>query len=407
MMSNLPQERNLIRDLAAQYRELAESAEYETRRVRWRDVNGLRKSDRAPVWIRPAGVWSELLPQSELVCQDPYLREIEYRLRQDLLHDGLGDDHVIEPWWDVPAVFDCTNEHLFGLPTQVLVGSTDQGGWRFKPPLQTPENFEKVVLPDWSYNPEKSAQALEQAHDVFDGVLEVRQSCHPHLHQVLGVYLDQLRGMGEMMLDLYVQPHLIHRLMAKILETCLRDLRAVEASGLLTPNNYGGMRCCDPINGNPPPGQVRLHHLWGDGNSQEFDEVSPAMWEEFLLNYQKPALQQFGRVQYGCCEDLTQKVRGVLSIPNLRVFVCSFWTNLDTVLEAVEDRYCVMWRQSAAEVTLHPDLSAYERYLDEHMPKLRGHFYQVVLREIQTLDGHPDRLREWAQLTIRKAEENA
>ena len=34
------------------YRELAESDEYETRRRRWRDVLGLRKPDRAPVWMR-------------------------------------------------------------------------------------------------------------------------------------------------------------------------------------------------------------------------------------------------------------------------------------------------------------------------------------------------------------------
>ena len=53
--------------------------------------------------------------------------------------------------------------------------------------------------------------------------------------------------MGEMMLDLYVQPHLIHRLMAKILEAALRDLRAVEDSGLLSMNNYGGMRPLSPL----------------------------------------------------------------------------------------------------------------------------------------------------------------
>jgi hypothetical protein len=398
-------ERDLIRDLAAQYHELAESDEYETRRRRWRDVLGLRKPDRAPVWMRPAGVWAELLPQSDLVCQDPYLRACEYRLRQDLIHSDLGDDHVMEPWWDVPAVFDCDSQFVWGLQTQVLVGTTSQGGWKFKPPLQTPQDFEKVTIPTWTYNPQKTEQALAQAHDLFEGVLEVRPTCQPHLHQTLSAYVDQLRGMGEMMLDLYVQPHLIHRLNAKILEACLRDLRMVEDTGLLTMNNYGGMRCSDPVNGNPPPGQVRLHNLWCDGNSQEFDEVSPAMWEEFLLNYQLPVFQQFGLVQYGCCERLTEKIQGVLRIPNLRTFVCSFWSDLDKIIDACGQKYCIMWRQSAAEVTLHATLEATEKHLDEGLRKLQGHYYQVVLRELQTEGGHPGRLKEFARLAIAKAEE--
>lgn len=398
-------ERDHVRHLASQYRELAESEEYETRRRRWRDVLGLRRPDRAPVWLRPAGVWTELLPAEALVCQDPYLRAAEYRLRQDLIHHEIGDDHVVEPWWDVPAVFDCDTPHTWGLQTQKLVGSTSLGGWRYEPPVKTPEDFERVTIPTFTYRSQKSQLALEQAQELFDGVLETRLTCQPHLHQTLGAYVDQLRGMGEMMLDLYTQPHLIHRLNAKILEACLRDLRAIEDSGILTTNNYGGMRCSDPINGNPAPGEVRLHHLWADGNSQEFDEVSPRMWEEFLLSYQLPVFQQFGLVQYGCCERLTEKIAGVLRIPNLRTFVCSFWTDLDRVLEACGRNYCIMWRQSAAEVTLHDTLEATERHLDEGLRKLQGHYYQVVLRELQTEGGHPGRLKEFAKLAVEKAEQ--
>lgn len=397
-------ELHLIRELATRVAALAHSDEYETRRRRWRDVNALRKPDRAPVWLRPAGVWTELLPQDSLTCTDPYLRAMEYRLRQGLLKDDIGDDHLVEPFWDVPAVFDCDSQFLFGLQTQVLTERTELGGWRFQPPIQTPEDFERVTVPTFTYNPLKTSEALERAADALADTLPVRLTCGPHLHQTLGAYLDQLRGMGEMMLDLYVQPHLIHRLMAKILEACLRDLRAVEESGLLTPNNYGGMHCSDPINGDPPPGQVRLHNLWADGNSQEFDEVSPRMWEEFLLNYQKPIFQQFGLVHYGCCEDLTQKIQGVLSIPNLRIFVCSAWTDLDRVIEAVNGKYTIMWRQSAAEVTLPDSLDKVEQHLDSGLSRLQGQYYQIVLRELQTLHNHPTRLHDYARLAIEKAE---
>lgn len=400
-------ERDWVRALARQVAELAASDEYERRRQRWRDVNELRRPDRAPVWLRPAGVWAELLPDNDLVCQEPYLRATEQRLRQNLIKHEIGDDHIFEPCWEVPAKFDLSSDHTWGLPVQVLEERTELGGWRFRPPLQTPEDFDRVTVPQYTYNAAATETALGQADDLVGDILPVQVTCGPHLTFTLGAHLDQLRGMGQMMLDLYVQPERIHRLMARILEGCLADLRAIEESGLLTPNHHQPMFCSDPLGGYTPGQPAGLHHLWADANSQEFDEVSPAMWEEFLLSYQRPLLQQFGRVQYGCCENLTTKIEGVLTIPNLRILVCSAWTSLERVLEACGQKYCLMWRQSAAEVTLTDDLGKVEKQLETGLRQLQGHYYQIVLRELQTLGGHPGRLHEWARLAIAKAEKYA
>jgi len=142
-------------------------------------------------------------------------------------------------------------------------------------------------------------------------------------------------------------------------------------------------------------------------NSQEFDQVSPAMWEEFCLQYQKPIFARFGLVGYGCCENLTHKIAGVLSIPNLRVFVCSGWTNLDSVIEAVGTRYCIMWRQKASEVVFPDDTASIRNHLMDGARRLQGHYYQVVLRELQTLAGHPARLHAWTRLAKEAAEKYA
>jgi hypothetical protein len=404
-MPTLDQQRDHVRELARRLAELAASGEYETRRRRWRDVNGLRRPDRAPVWLRPAGCWKELLPEDALQCEDPTLRAMERSLRMDLIKDEIGDDHLVEGWWPVTAAFDCDSQYAWGLRTQQLVGSTDLGGWRYEPPIKTEEDFEKVTIPTFTYNPARTQEAADRAHEVLGDLLPIRVTCGPHVGSILNCLVDQLRGLSDMMLDLYVQPQRVHRLMAKLLEGSLRDLRAIEDSGLLTPNNFGGMHCSDPINGDPPPGEVKLHNLWCDANSQEFDEVSPRQWEEFLLNYQMPIFQQFGLVHYGCCEDLTTKIQGVLRIPNLRIFVCSAWTDLSKVIAACGQKVCIMWRQSAAEVTLSDNLDKVEQHLDDGLRQLQGHYYQVVLRELQTLGGHPRRLHEWAKLAIEKAEQ--
>jgi hypothetical protein len=141
---------------------------------------------------------------------------------------------------------------------------------------------------------------------------------------------------------------------------------------------------------------VRLSDLWIAANSQDFDQVSPAMWEEFLLAYQLPIFAQFRYVSYGCCESLTRKMAAVLKIPNLRVFVCSAWTDLEKVVEAVGDRYVIMWRQKATDVVFAEDAQQIRRQVDEGLRVAAGSRVQIVLRELQTLNGRLGRLKEWA-----------
>lgn len=399
-------DRQVVRRLAEQVAELAASDEYETRRRRWRDVNGLRKPDRAPVWCRPAGAWKEILPDDAIESQDPLCRDVERTLRQHLFKDEVGDDHIVDPWWEVPAVFDCDTEHTWGLPTQRLVASTSLGGWRYDPPVKRVEDYERLTIPTFTYNPQKTQEALSRMDDLLGEILPVRLACGPPLGAHLSVYLDQLRGMSGMLEDLAFHPKVVHRVMALMLEGVLRSLRAAEETGLLTPNNHQPMTCSDPI-GSSQDGKTRLCDLWASSNSQEFQEVSPAMWEEFLLNYQIPIFQQFGLVQYGCCEDLSRKIRGLLRIPNLRVFVCSYWTDLDRVVEACGTQYTIMWRQLSAHVTVSYSADQVRGHLREGMRKLKGHYYQIVLREIETLGGDPKRLHAWARTAREVAEEMA
>ena len=73
----------IVRDLATQVMELAQSEEYKRRRRRWRDVNELRKPDRAPVWCRIALAWREILPDDDLQCEDPTLHSFPTRRSSD------------------------------------------------------------------------------------------------------------------------------------------------------------------------------------------------------------------------------------------------------------------------------------------------------------------------------------
>jgi hypothetical protein len=190
--------------------------------------------------------------------------------------------------------------------------------------------------------------------------------------------------MGPMMEDLAFRPELVHRAMAKLTEGVLNGMRVAEEAGCSRPTTTS--RWSAPTRSTiRPRGRSACTTSGWRANSQEFDTVGPAMHEEFLLSYQKVVFQSFGRVQYGCCESLSNKTDIVLGIPNLRIFVCSFWSDLEKIIEACGTDYCIMWRQSAAQVTLPDTLDEHRAHLEWGLQRLQGHSYQIVLRELETL----------------------
>jgi len=391
-------ERDWVRELGQQVAAVAADPGTERARQRWRDVNALRRPDRAPVWCRPVGAWRELLPETALQCEDPWLRGIERTFRQALIKHDIGDDEPFEACFAVRAVFDCDPPNVWGVEIRRHRPGTAGGAWAYDPPLKRPEDLDRLRLPTYTYNASKTEAERERAEELLGDILPVCIRCEPPLHNILCNYAADLRGLEQILLDAALQPDLLHRLMAHLSRAVFEANRQIEATGLLRPNNTGPMTCSEPFGPPPRDGAYCLKNLWCMANSQEFDGVSPAMWEEFLLAYQKPVFEQFGRVGYGCCEDLTEKMDGVLSIPNLRIFVCSAWTDLDRVLDRVGDDVVIMWRQKASDVVFPEETDVLRRDLEEGIRKLRGRPYQIVLRELQTLAGHPDRLHVWTRL---------
>jgi hypothetical protein len=390
------QERDTVRELARQVAEIAAAPENEAIRRRWRGVNALGTPDRAPVWCRPVGAWNEILPDDHLTCTDTVLRAAERRLRRVLIKHDIGDDSPIDDFFAVPARFHVAPPNRWGLDVAKRQPADAGGAWAYDPPLKTEADFEKLRLPTFTFDEPGTEKALACAHDLLGDVLPVRRTCGAPLTATLGYPAADLRGLTQMMLDAAARPDLLHRLMAHLRDGTLKAMDEIEATGLLTSNHTGPMTCSEPI-GDRGDGPLTYANLWCIANSQEFDGMSPAMWEAFCLDYQRPILARFGRSAYGCCENLTDKIDGVLSIPNLRIFVCSAWTDLDKVIERCGTERVIMWRQKASDVVFAEDTDAVRRDLEAGLKRLRGCRYQIVLRELQTLAGHPDRLHVWTR----------
>ncbi len=399
-----PAERDLVRDLARRVREAADDERMPAIHRRWADVNGLRRPDRAPVWCRPVGAWGEILPEGSLACTDPWLRGVERQFRRVLFKVELGDDTPLWPRFDVEAVFDVAPANRWGVEIGRHAATEAGGAWAYDPPLKSEADFGRLAMPRFRYNAAETHRRAEQADALLGDILPVRVRRGPGYDSatMVGSAAAELRGLEQVMMDMVMAPELLHRLMAHLRDARLAELDAWESAGAVTPNTDGPMLCSDPVG--PAGDAPTLANCWCAGNSQEFDGGSPAMWEEFCLAYQRPIFERFALACYGCCENLTGKIDGVLSIPNLRIFVCSAWTNLQTLLSRVGRDYCVMWRQKATDVVMPDDLDKLAADLDAGTRQLQGHYYQIVLRELQTLAGHPRRLHDWTRLAIAAAE---
>lgn len=405
MTTTADKARNTVRELARRIAELANSSENEQRCRRWCDVNSLRKPDRPPVICHPgSGAWRELLPDGAPLGDDSFLTGLEVNLRRQLFKWDLGDDTVLDRGMPVGTVMRLEGQHLWGLPVQVVhpEGGSDgtRTAWRYDPPLREEGDIERIVAPCFRHDRAATQQALDRMDALLGDILPVRETCAvPGPGAWLHGWATQLRGVEQLLVDLMDRPEWVHRLMRTLMEGHLGVMDQFERAGVLTLNNTGLMECDDLPQAGFDPAQVRLRDTWGRGESQEFQGVSPSQHEEFLLRYQKPILERAGLTFYGCCENLTNKIDLILSIPNLRRFVCSPWTDIGKLAAAVEERYAIEWRQKATDVVYaSAGLQSVADHLERGLRLAATCPLMIVLQELETVNGNLTRLSEWAAL---------
>ncbi len=396
-------EEQVVRELAWRVSEFASSENNAQMIKRWHDVNSLRKPDRMPVYCYPSGdgVWGEIFSDDPVISGDPWLREVETYMKKLLYKRHIADDTPINPYFPVQAVMDVHPSNIWGIDIKTHHTNVKGGSWSYQSTLMDLSDFDKLRIPVYTFNSKKTEELVEKADRLLFDILPPKVLCQNILSATLCHYAANLRGLEKILMDTILEPDLLHRLMAYLRDCVLSSLDQLETIGRITPNTDGDLSTgpySEDIGPDPVNGKYTFKNCWIYANSQEFDPVSPTAWEEFLLDYQKPIFERFGLVSYGCCENLTQKINGVMSIPNLRIFVCSAWTNLNLLLEKTDQKYVIQWRQMASDVIFAENMDKIKQHLAEGVKKLSGVSTQIMLREVETLNGNTDRLKEWTTL---------
>jgi len=323
-------------------------------------------------------------------------------LRKELFWgESMGDDRVVEPFFNVPHVF---TESDWGM-SDTKKGGDHGGSYSWDSPLKSYDDFDKLHFPVIKVDTEASAAVLAMAEDCLGDLLTVRRKTGWWWTLGMTWTLAKLRGLEQMMMDMYDEPENLKRFMDFLSRGHLAKLDFLEANGLLFSNadstyvGSGGFGNTRQL----PHGKniVTTHDMWGFCESQETTSVSPDMFAEFIYPYQKPILERFGLNCYGCCEPLDQRWPIVKDAPHLRRVSVSTWANPDVMGEFLGGKYVFSSKPNPAHLAvpvLHEHAAREELRRVISSAHRNGCKLELIMKDNHTLGGNPMNAVNWCRM---------
>jgi hypothetical protein len=397
----------ILRELAEQYVQVAQKPVQEERRGLWRAHNGLQRT--RPLVLVTYGmhnVWCEqVFGDSTLECQDPFYRAHERNLRLMLFHDTIGDDYILEPWVTQRATVVTHPEGLWGVSGGDIGSVLHDHVWRFHPPIKEWEHIKKLKTPHHVIDEEATARDVERLQEAIGDILHVdvdRGPVFQSFNADISTDVALMRGLDQLMLDMYDAPQQLHALLAFIRDSVLAVHEQAERDGDWSLTSQANQAMCYARELEPPcanSGSRQRKDLWCFCAAQELTLVSPAMHDEFMLQYQIPIVEQFGLVAYGCCENLTKKIDMLRQVPNLRIIAVTPSADVAECAEQIGTDYVLSWRPNPTDMVC----AGFDEDLIKHtirhgLEATKGCHVHVHLKDVETVQGEPERLAKWVQL---------
>jgi hypothetical protein len=401
----------LIRELAGRTAEIAALPVQEEKRRVWRRLNGLKPG--RPMVMIDQVCWNEMEVDGELAlhCADPECRAYEQQLRRTLFQwKHFPVDMVVEPFVRVPLAIRNTG---FGIRTEEDIAVTDPTndvvGHKFHNQFENDADLEKMGLPRASHDEAETQRRLSVAHDLFDGLLEVRTG-GADLNLSLWDPISTWMGVEGALLALMDRPDFMHRLVGRMTDGYLGLLDQLEAQGLLCqPQSL--IHCTGAWTDDLPapgydPRRPRTRDIWGMGLAQMFSTVSPAMFKEFEVDYATRIFRRFGLVYYGCCDPLDRKMNEVRMIPNVRKVSMSPWADQERGASEIGRQFVFSRKPSPAFLAgerFHADRVRKDLVTTRDICERHGCALEYILKDISTVGYQPERLFEWARVAMEVA----
>ena len=381
------------------------------RRDLWRRHNSFK--GRQPLIYLRAFAFAEYFDKSVLRCTDPTLRYYETELHQSLYRYTLGDDYIIEPWLTMDASYVMPMGQRWGVPVALGEKPAAGGAAAFKPVLLD-EDFSCLKASKYKVDECATAERQERLEEALGGAMPVfvsRQGPYSMWSGDISTDLAKLRGLEQIMWDAYDRPDWLHKLLGFMRDAILDNIDAAEQAGGFSLADHQNqcmpyaLELADP---NPNVTGVKCKDLWRFVAAQEFTGFSPSMFWEFILQYQQPIMERFGLSAYGCCEDLTGKIKYLKRIKNLRRIAVSPFADVRKCAEEIGNEYILSWRPNPSSMLARGlDESYVRKYIRKHLDvfKANGNVFDTTLKDVETVNHQPENVRRWTDIVRNEIED--
>ncbi len=404
---------DILQELATRVAEIAALPVQEEKRQLWRALNGLRPV--RPMVMIDQVCWNEVHPDGEMAlrCEDAECRGYENLMRRILYQwDHFRVDMVVEPFIPVPRAIRNTG---FGVTCQQEIAVTDPTnpvvGHRYINQFVTEEDLEKLRRPEISLDPVEEERRLAVAHEIFDGIIEVRPmgaGAAVSLWDPISTWMS-VEGVLWAMVD---RPEYLHKLVGRFADAYMHMFDQLEQQGLLSgPQSL--IHCTGAWTDELPapgydPARPRCKDMWVMGLAQMFSTVSPQKFQEYEVDYIAPICERFGLVYYGCCDPLDRKMEQVRMTPKVRKVSMSPWVDRELGAREIAGDYVFSNKPNPAFLAtevFHPEAVREDLLTTREICERYGCPLEFILKDISTVRYEPERLSQWAEVAMEVAEE--
>jgi len=402
-------DREILRGLGDRLSEIAALPVQDEKRRLWRALNGLRP-ERPMVTIDQV-CWNEMNIDGKLslLCQDEECRSYEQTYRRILLQwEYFPVDMVVEPYIKVHKAI---KNSVFGMSVREHTLATSQDNdvvsHQYENQFSSPEDvMTKIKMPVVSHDLSETKRRMDFASWLFDGIMPLREEGYNPYLSIWDPIATWMSVEGALY-SLMDNPGMMHSLVKRMAEGYMLMLDQMEEQGLLC-HSQALIHCTGAFTEElPAPGfraeKPRTKDIWMFGLAQMFSTVSPAMFEEFEINYMMPIFERFGLVYYGCCDPMDGKMKEVRKIPHLRKISMSPWANRERGAEEIGKDYVFSNKPNPAYVAVSSfDGETVRKDLETTYALCRrfGCPLEFIFKDISTVHNEPLRLKKWADIAM-------
>ena len=402
-------DRQIVRDLAGRYYNIALSDKNAERVDLYKGVNDLKMI--RPVVLINEIPWHEMNIDGELdlKCENGKMRELESFFRIELFKQKYFPcDNYLKPYY--PVFKSGSFARMTGLEIDERQLQNPAGGnvasHEFHDVLKTEEDLEKLHWIPGEYDRESTMQQFLFVADVIGDIMPVKVTGHQvDMGHTLWDEVAYFRGVTNLLNDLVERPDFMHKIARKITDGYIQTIQDAVKNNMLAPE-YPDLHCSPAFTNDLAPvtdyDNVRPENVWGRGVAQIFGFVSPVMHDEFDMQYMIEALKPFGLVYYGCCERLDNKIHILKQMHNLRKISITPWSDINVAAEIIGTDYEMSVKPNPANVGPGFDEDVIRNELNAVVKaaKKNNCSFDFVLKDISTVTKRPQNLIRWAQIAM-------